>query len=180
MNLSGAPLKGRLLALPRPESPAQGHNLRRKNIVKSVPSNDDINATDILWFFHISHFYWVLQDWLDWLLCKKKDSAYTFFTAYYYSVDAKTLACHKQAFRPKTFRRKTSRLPGKWYWTYTAKTLKNWCLPLNHRNLMYIEWSLGVSSHSDCSTSGAKIRCKNWCFISMYLIFPSDSVVLFY
>jgi hypothetical protein len=37
--------------------------------------------------------------------------------------------------------------------------------------LLHIECSLGVSSHFGCKTSGAIIKCKNWCSIGIYLIF---------
>ncbi len=43
---------------------------------------------------------------------------------------------------------------------------------LVHRNLIYIEFSSGVSSHFGCKTNGIIISCKNQCSIGIDLIFP--------
>ncbi len=39
---------------------------------------------------------------------------------------------------------------------------------------------IGVSTHISCKNCGARIRCKNWCSIGIYFIFPQDCLVWFY
>ncbi len=57
-----------------------------------------------------------------------------------------------------------------WWWQTTPKWQTPWWV-IVIEILLYKECWLGVSSHFGMKTSGAIIRCKNWCSIGIYLIF---------